>query len=94
MSFHVGQEVECVDDSLTSLVKKGRIYLVEGIGPCLGCSAGNIIVNGVRGRSGMHGMLTSRFRPLTKQKSSISFIEGAPTDSETWDNRRKVEVRV
>lgn len=30
----------------------------------------------------------NRFRPLTDTKSSISFTEGAPLDSEHWDGRK------
>lgn len=92
MALHVGQKVVCVDDSNTNLVVKGKVYTVEGIGPLPNCRAGSIIVNGIRGMV-FHGMLATRFRPVVDRKSSISFTEGAPTDSETWDNRRKVEVR-
>lgn len=39
------------------------------------------------------GYFSTRFRPLTETKSSISFTEGAPKDSEKFDNRKKQRVR-
>src|SRR5574343_1291746 len=38
------------------------------------------------------GFNSRYFRPLVEAKSSISFTEGAPKDSERFDNRRKVGV--
>lgn len=40
------------------------------------------------------GYLASRFRPLTDTKHEVSFTEGAPKDSEKWDNRKKQKERV
>jgi hypothetical protein len=34
-----------------------------------------------------------RFRPLTDTKASVSFTQGAPKDSDVWDNR-KVPAKV
>jgi hypothetical protein len=31
------------------------------------------------------------FHPIVERKSEISFTEGAPLDSERWDNRRQKE---
>jgi len=40
------------------------------------------------------GFRSSRFRPAVSPKSEISFTQGAPLDSEQWDNRRRLPARV
>ncbi len=95
MAFHVGQKVVCVDAGPRTWqrchLRRGAVYTVKE-------------VVAWRGRYGLHlhelesqsglGFFSDRFRPLIDRKSSISFTTGAPKDSETWDNRRKVKERV
>lgn len=90
--FYVGQKVVFVDDRPDLFrrdlqLTKGEIYTVASIHHRFGgfgitvCEVDCI---------GAPGWRASRFRPLTDQKKSVSFTQGAPRDSERWDNRRKV----
>lgn len=56
-----------------------QVLLEEIRNPCLNYSAGRFEV----------AFSIKRFRPLTEQKSSVSFTMGAPTDSEKWDGRKQ-----
>ena len=101
MTFHVGQKVVCVDDSLDKWgeyhVKRGAIYTVSEV-DWLDIA----LVSPKRFGSGLalklvevklarlDWLAAARFRPLTDQKKSVSFTIGADPDSERWDNRRKV----
>lgn len=88
--FYVGQKVVCVDDSPTPLgvpvpFTRGEAVTVSGFsGPAC------VFLSEHPGHFPAAGYYSHRFRPLTDQKKSVSFTQGAPRDSERWDNRRKV----
>ena len=100
MAFHVGQKVVCIEERLGYRDRDGAIE------PDFG-DVGTV-VNIYTSRDGLvlelaefpaprneiwnAGWLAESFRPAVEPKAEISFTEGAPKDSETWDNRRKVEV--
>ena len=73
MSFHVGQQVVCVDDTDTALVVKGCVYTVARV-----CGDGYSVRRKEFGpglklieaspANGMDGFCASRFRPV-KQTS-------------------------
>lgn len=67
MTFHVGQQVVCVDAAWTSLVEKGSVYTVEGIkSDCL------VLIGVAVGRPySLRGMFKTRFRPVAKTDISI-----------------------
>lgn len=101
--FHVDQKVVCIGGwkrvlEGCVLPKIGTIYTVRWIGqratddaPCL------MLVEHFGGAQPVTGIEYSfnvtHFRPLIESKSSVSFTEGAPPDSERFDNRRKQKVR-
>lgn len=107
MAFHVGQKVEYIGPNFATMVNlykqitpvRDVTYTVRSLGSCMGEDA--IRLCEVRNApyewsTGYHElwMNAKYFRPVTETKSKTSFTEGAPLDSEKWDNRRKVEVRV
>lgn len=85
---------------------KGAIYTVSGLGFCEKYNHTTLLLdeipfrvvfrnctNEVIGSRDDVGFGAHRFRPLTDTKTSVSFTEGAPRDSERFDNRRKQKVR-
>lgn len=104
MTFHVGQEVECIDDAShfnnvnwDSAIRRGCVYKIRWVGWHVDRyrPEGYVGVRLVGIRLHTEApFLAARFRPLTETKSSQSFTTGAPEDSERWDNRRKVRERV
>ena len=86
--FHVGQKVVCVDAKRFEVyLTQGAIYTVTSINfPWLrvDCTPGPL----VQSEESRCGYKHTRFRPLTETKISTSFTEGAPEDSERWDNRK------
>jgi hypothetical protein len=105
MAFRVGQEIICIDDSYHSGWRyvpnkpvAGQIYIVREIvigwwqnDEDVGLRLEEIINEPIDWRGGHSEACfgTWRFRPLTETKSKTSFTEGAPLDSERFDNRRK-----
>lgn len=106
MTFRVGQKVVCVDAGgiffpVVQSPKAGAIYTVRGL-------IDGVRYNGERGigvvlvelhnplsRNGReHSFEPARFRPIVDTETKISFTEGAPKDSEHWDNRIKQPARV
>lgn len=90
MTFHVGQKVVCVRgcDEPEHRLMKGAIYTISGWGDL----CGRLLYDVAEVKTAVpHAWCASRFRPLIERKQSISFTEGAPLDSEKWDNR-KVKV--
>lgn len=109
MAFRVGQTVVCVDDASCgtsmaiayrdfpgSAVFKGKIYTIKDVGLTFGGSHGVRLVEiKLNNESGVDLFYkSSRFRPLTDTKTSISFTEGAPLDTQHLDNRRKLPAKV
>lgn len=94
MSFHIGQRVICVNDTNGTIMSR----------PVLGCgySAGlrNGAIYNIRSVENQFlyfaelkgGWRATRFRPIIERKTEVSFTEGAPKDSEKFDNRRRVKV--
>lgn len=86
MNFRVGMPVKCInagmgDIDASGILVEGAEYLVKEI-------------ERFGGRTYLHlvgvfmGWRSSRFRPAVSPKSETSFTQGAPLDSEQWDNRR------
>lgn len=70
MSFRVGQEVVCVDDSGTIMVRKGAIYIVADVYmPYLRLEG---VYDGVTPPTVKQGMRATRFRPVVERKTDIS----------------------
>lgn len=96
MNFHVGQKVVCVDDADQRCdpgdapVVKGEVYTVREAFDFFGMPG--IRIKEIRNPKD-RGYHQRRFVPLTETKSKISFTEGAPLDSEKWDNRVPQKVR-
>ncbi len=92
--------------AINRLPKRGAVYTVRKVGVFFFRTDGYLptiwldeIINptakwNLSGDVDEIGFWTNRFRPLIERKQSISFTMGAPLDSEKWDNRKKVEVRV
>src|SRR5690348_6733715 len=105
MSFHVGQKVVCVDaDPLPGRrcqpgheLTRGAVYTIRETGLTAYTGAPAVRLQEIfRDHTiPINDMpyLARRFRPLTETKSKISFTEGAPKDSEKWDNRVPQKVR-
>jgi hypothetical protein len=86
--FHVGQKVECVDDTpglhgVIPGLTKGRIYEILALGHW-----GHVSVIPDRFQN------PKRFRPLTDTSISDVLSQTAPKDSRKWDNRRKIREKV
>lgn len=97
MTFRVGQRVVCVDDAPGHLgrtsVINGRIYTITAIyRERMSRNGVGFVLAEVTPVHGLLGFMGHRFRPLIENKSTISFTQGAPKDSERFDNRRKVRV--
>lgn len=98
--FRLGQQVECIDDKPSSQlgwsrqwIQKGQVYTIRAIVPgwLSGAPAFELeevlakhVALGIR----MHFRAT-RFRPLTRKNTEVSFTEGADSKSDKFDNRRK-----
>lgn len=101
MSFHVGQQVECIDASLSfgrpwdgDVPVVGAIYtvgdIVEDNDPLIGDMILLRLVE-IRNVVVWQGAYAAeRFRPVTKRKSSVNFTIGADPESERWDNRVRI----
>lgn len=90
MSFHVGQKVVCVNDGVVYWrgnpdLRRGEIYTIRQITMEIDL---NLWLVGVSG-----GWVSTRFRPVVDDTKKISFTEGAPKDSEKWDNRKRQKAR-
>jgi hypothetical protein len=107
MTFRVGQKVVCVDANFYGFEGFGRhkyptrgtVYHIREIVDA--CGEANVrlaeIKNGIgvcisSGKEAEPFFRASRFRPIVERKDEISFTEGAPKDSEQFDNRRKIGV--
>lgn len=103
MTFRVGMKVICIkaprgrgwEGFFPSV--KGRIYTIREIyiSPHSGVLALRFEehINPICSYGYECGYNAERFRPIVDRKAEISFTEGAPKDSEQFDNRRKVKVR-
>lgn len=101
MSFHVGQKVVCVDASKDSVGRSmplsvGAIYTIIYIGHDDFGGTGFLLAEASIAK---HPLKTtrfksSRFRPIIKDRKSVSFTIGAPKDSERWDNRKKIKEKI
>ena len=90
MTFHIGQEVVCVDDrgvfndDYFIAVKRGQIYIVAGFSPD---GDGNLIIKGhpymTWGYDG--GWKRGRFRPIVKTDISIFQAMLAPSPKKRVD---------
>ena len=97
MTFRVGMKVVCIDDGPSWMgiippLKRGCVYTVAGL-DTRGLSYGELglwltEVRAIGDQFHFDSFRTSRFRPAVSPKSEISFTQGAPLDSEQWDNRR------
>ena len=95
--FYVGQKVVCIDDSApdywsspkSDVLKKDQIYTIMKIYPR--STDGMILLSlaEVNPADEYNGWRENRFRPLVEDKKTVSFTEGAPKDSEQWDNRKQ-----
>lgn len=107
MTFHVGQKVVFIHDYAAlgarysvDVPRNGLIYTIRefedrGEKPALRLIE---IVNAPRRHRQVPewvepAFAVAHFRPVVETKSEISFTEGAPKDSEKFDNRRKQRVR-
>src|ERR1035437_3170647 len=81
MAFHVGQKVECVDDSPkdceglitdTLQVKKGTIYHISKI--CNGIWGSGVLLSEVKPSPGYWAFQAKRFRAIVEQKTDISIF--------------------
>lgn len=72
--FETGMKVVCVDDTCTSIVKKGSVYVVTGNSISVW---GNDLIAGshLTGGAAFSGMYAKRFRPLEERKTDISIFE-------------------
>lgn len=100
MGFHVGQQVVCVDAAHTNsqdfpeLIERA-IYTIRWVGVDDGIYSVRLVESTYRDLWNSAQPYTARrFRPVTDTKSSVSFTEGAPLDSEQHDNRRKLPAKV
>lgn len=105
MTFRAGMKVVCVDDEFLAhrsygetTPRKGAVYTIRGMLVIEGAQL--LHLEEIRNPVIDYNLVTieigfsdSRFRPLTDTKSETSFTQGAPKDSERWDNRRKVTIR-
>lgn len=108
MSFRVGQKVVCVNDQnfkadrrldgkriLPNRPVRGSVYTIRGFYEDDSVyleeihNPKNVVWLDGRGEAAFSLL---RFRPLVEDKSKTSFTEGAPKDSERFDNRRKIGV--
>jgi hypothetical protein len=103
MTFRVGQKVVCIDASgikksfemCPNRPVKGCVYTVRSIfddGLLLEEVVNPPNMTWKSGETGEAGWCFHRFRPIVERKDEISFTEGAPKDSEQFDNRRKIGV--
>lgn len=79
MSFHIGQEVICVDGDGINLIN-GQVYVVEGPG----AYDGNIVLVGVCLDRRLRGWSRRRFRPV--RKTSIEIFTSMLTPTPTKEN--------
>lgn len=94
MEFHVNQQVECVDASGNHHLKQGCVYTITGFEPVDELPDGDgVFLAEARHDTGVPFLL-KRFRPMTDRKSEVSFTMGADPESEKWDNRKRVKVRL
>lgn len=109
MSFHIGQEVECIDAAPrlrrehTGLVR-GAIYRVREIADLLifpvvwveGVSSPNCESDAVRMFPEWRNDFpfdAARFRAVQRVSVAALLTQSAPKDSRQWDNRHKRKVR-
>jgi hypothetical protein len=95
--FHLGQQVECVNDKPNrwsrQWLQKGRIYTIRAIvsGWLSGAPAFELEEIPTKNPSlgvRLHFRAT-RFRPLIKKDTKVSFTVGADPQSDKFDNRHK-----
>ena len=103
--FHVGQKVVCIADDWASwavqlggnMPRAKTIYTLRDVARRpwskiqIGVHLHEITNPVLEFLEGTHEPYfdASFFRPITDTKTSTSFTEGAPKDSERWDNRHK-----
>lgn len=103
MTFRVGMKVVCVDASRgrgepDPPLVEGAVYTVASVryfdqavsrdAPGYGVTL--LEVSSVETDEYWAEYRSERFRPAVEPKSETSFTQGAPIDSEQWDNRRVV----
>lgn len=101
MTFRVGDPVVCIKLGDPLKMQKwaalgakypqiNAVYVIRGILFHGGVETLLLeeIVNNIPCLDYEPGYSSSHFRPAVSPKSEISFTQGAPLDSEQWDNRR------
>lgn len=93
--FYVGQQVVCVNikqnpghvwhpdadiPNIDEVYTVAALFKHGGFNGIILVEIKNSILNG--------GYRASRFRPAVNTKTSTHFTEGAPKDSDHWDNRK------
>lgn len=99
MTFYVGQKVICVDAKPRLHARRnwiwgdapteGAIYTISEL--YIGKEGLEIVLHEHKRSpySEYRGFASRRFRPLVSDTRKVSFTEGAPKDSERWDNRKQ-----
>ena len=109
MAFHVGQKVQFIgwqrdltpaeiEHRIRHPYKDPELNAVYTIAATYVHSDGDLMLilaeYEINNPNWMAGWTSDGFRPLTDRKSEVSFTEGAPKESERFDNRRKHKERV